>query len=616
MHEQNKLREQLQAQSMSFADFIARLELEVWIAPAGSAQLARVAQLTQRTNQFNMTGRRFTEIELSQLAAQGQVLTVSVKDRFGDYGLVGAIIFEAGEETLRAGAFLLSCRALGRGVEHRMLACLGAMAQQRGAQWVDVPFERLPRNQPALDFLESVGAPFKQPHQFHFPADVVAQVVFNPHHDAPPVPKKSDANATRAMGAPSKFIQCRTIALEMRDVARIHERIEARLPLRSAGASGYVAPQTQMERQLCELWQKLLRVERVGAEDDFFELGGNSLMAVRLFAHLQKMTGRKLPLVTLFQAPTISQLASVLCQEQAYGLHSALVPIQPHGCKPPLYLVHGAGGDVLWGYANLVAHMDPEQPIYALRSRGQSGLEEFERLEDMAAYYVQVVRSHQPEGPYYLGGYCFGGNVAYEMARQMQAEGGQVALLALLDSAPANAGYETVQWWRPEFAGLMARNLYYWLQDFGTIQPRDRKRFVARKLRTFGRKLARWTRGSPAEPSVDLEEVIDPAQFPEEELKSFGRFICALSAGHAATALLRPCYLVPHSRAPDPLLVRAGFALGRAGPGWGHGEFDSRFPRKHFYGAERKIPWPELDCRAVGNPGASCLGKQTTLIPS
>jgi thioesterase domain-containing protein len=186
---------------------------------------------------------------------------------------------------------------------------------------------------------------------------------------------------------------------------------------------------------------------------------------------------------------------------------------------------------VLWGYANLVAHMDAEQPIYALRSRGQSGLAEFERLEEMAASYVQVVRAHQPDGPYYLGGYCFGGNVAYEMARQIQALGGQVALLALMDSAPANVGYETVQWWRPAFLGLFARNLYYWLQDFRIVQPQDRRRFLRRKLRTFGRKLARWASGARGGPAVDLEEVIDPAQFPEQELKLWEIHLCALH-GH------------------------------------------------------------------------------------
>jgi amino acid adenylation domain-containing protein/FkbH-like protein len=536
LYQQNRLREQSQAQAMSFADFIAELELEVCIAPAAPAQLARVAQLTLRTNQFNVTGRRYTENVLSQLAARCQVWAVSVKDRFGDYGLVGAMIFEASDEALRVDSFLLSCRALGRGVEHRMLERLGTMARQRGLQWVDVPFERLPRNQAALDFLQSVGVPFQQPHQFHFPADLAAAVVFNPQRDAPSPAGKSGPDASSVLGAPRKFHQCRTIALECRDAAKIHQRIESRLPLRPAAESGCVAPRTQLERQLCELWQKLLRVERVGTEDDFFKLGGHSLLAVRLFADLEKLIGRRLPVVTIFQAPTVSQLASVLCQEQAAASHSVLVPIQPHGHKPPLYLVHGAGGDVLWGYANLVAHTDPEQPIYALRSRGQSGLEEFERLEDMAAFYAQVVRARQPEGPYYLGGYCFGGNVACEMARQIQAEGGRVALLALIDSAPANAGYETVPWWRPEFPGLFVRNLYYWLQDFRIVQPKDRRRFVERKLRTLGRKLARWARGARNDPAVDLEEVIDPAQFPEQELKLWEIHLRAL-AGHVQ----RPC---------------------------------------------------------------------------
>jgi len=532
MYRQNQFRERLQAQTMSFADFIAELKLEVQISPASPSQLARVSQLTQRTNQFNMSGRRRSESDLRQLGGQYEILAVSVKDRFGDYGLVGALVYEVKNQTLLVDSFLLSCRALGRGVEHQMLAVLGETAVQRGAPWVDIPFERLPRNQPALDFLQSVGASFKQAQQYHFPTDSAAKVVFNPKRAATPPAGKSATEVPRPAAKQRKFQRCRGIALELCDVAKIHERIESRLAVRLSGETKYVAPRTETERQLCNLWQTLLRVKRVGIEDDFFELGGHSLLAVRLFAQVEKMTGRKLPLVTLFQAPTIGQLAAVLSQDQASKSQSVIVPIQPHGSKPPLYLVHGAGGDVLWGYANLVAHMDSDQPIFALKSRGQTGLEEFEKLEDMAAFYLQAVRAHQPEGPYYLGGYCFGGNVAYEMARQLQADGGHVGLLALLDTAPANAGYETVEWWRPQFPVLFGRNLFYWLQDFRNVKPADRRRFIARKLRTIGRKMARWGRASDPVADVDLEEVIDPEQFPENELKLWKIHLRAL-AEHA-----------------------------------------------------------------------------------
>jgi thioesterase domain-containing protein len=173
--------------------------------------------------------------------------------------------------------------------------------------------------------------------------------------------------------------------------------------------------------------------------------------------------------------------------------------------------------------------MDPDQPVYAIKSRGQTGLDEFEQLEQMAECYVKEVRALQPAGPYYLGGYCFGGNVAYEMARQLHAAGEKVALVALLDSAPANAGYEKVTWWRPGFPFRFARNVYYWMDDFVNIDAHDRRRFVSRKLRTVARKLARAFR-SNGKPSVDIEEVIDPAKFPESELKLWQTHLNALQA--------------------------------------------------------------------------------------
>lgn len=204
------------------------------------------------------------------------------------------------------------------------------------------------------------------------------------------------------------------------------------------------------------------------------------------------------------------------------------MPIQPEGSKPPLILVHGAGGDVLWGYANLAGHLGADQPVYGIKSRGQAGLEEFRELEEMAKCYVQEVRAFQPEGPYFLGGYCFGGNVAYEMARQLRALGQQVPLVLLLDSSPSNAGYETVPWWQPPYWFRFARNLAYWASDFAALKPQERFTFVNRKARAFGRKLKKILRKPVSSDPVDLEEVIDPGHFPEHELKLWQAHLNAL----------------------------------------------------------------------------------------
>jgi thioesterase domain-containing protein len=249
---------------------------------------------------------------------------------------------------------------------------------------------------------------------------------------------------------------------------------------------------------------------------------------VRLFAELEKLTGRKFPLVTIFQAPTVGQMARLLEENQSAPSRSTIVPVQANGDRPPLFLVHGVGGDVLWGYANLAKHMDPGQPIYGIKSRGQIGLDEYDSIEEMARYYVEEVRAFQPDGPYYLGGYCLGGNLAYEMARQIHAQGERVALVALIDAFPSHAGYERATWWRPKFYFRFVHNLYYWLQDFGEQTREERRRFVIRKARTLGRKLLRRFRKSNPD-EVDLEEVIDPRYFPKHELKFWEIHLRALT---------------------------------------------------------------------------------------
>jgi FkbH-like protein len=520
-YRQEHERAQAHSDSLSLAEFLAQLDLQVRIAESTPNDAARIAQLTQRTNQFNCTTRRRTEAEVLGLSGPFQTAAVSVSDRFGDYGQVGLVISRLENNTLAVETFLLSCRALGRGVEHRMLAHLGNLAKARGVAGVDVHFVPSARNRPALDFLESVGGPFRQPlnggYVFRFPAEVAAGIAFNPQTVA------ADALALTSSDKPlaqvkthSKLVRWRWIALEADRVDKIQALIEAKAGVRTRPGFEFIAPQTDVERELCRNWQQLLRIERVGVRDNFFELGGHSLLAVRLFAQIEARLHVTLPIITIFQLPTIEQLARAIDQQAVRSPDLGLLPIQAEGSRPPLFLVHGAGGDVLWGYANLAHHTDPDQPIYGIQA---SSAEKFSTLEAMAAHYVGKVRAFQPTGPYRLGGYCFGGNVAQEMARQLEAEGESVVLLALLDCASSNCGYETLDWRRPTFVWDFTLNLIRWIEDYLQLKPKERRSLVLRKLRTLPRKFWGWLSGRGSRNDFDLEEFIDVTHVSEREIR-------------------------------------------------------------------------------------------------
>jgi thioesterase domain-containing protein/acyl carrier protein len=199
----------------------------------------------------------------------------------------------------------------------------------------------------------------------------------------------------------------------------------------------FVAPRSLLELQLAEIWQEVLGIERIGVRDNFFELGGHSLMAATLFDQIEKKLGKKLPLASLFEAATVEQLANQLSQEdESKPSWPSLVAIKPSGSKPPLFCVHGILGNVLI-FRNFAAHLDPEQPFYALQAQGLDGKQPpYNQIEEMAAHYIQEIRTIQPEGPYYLGGYSFGGAIAFEMAQQLKAQGQEIALIAFFDTMP------------------------------------------------------------------------------------------------------------------------------------------------------------------------------------
>ncbi|NOK20440.1 non-ribosomal peptide synthetase, partial [Corallococcus carmarthensis] len=201
-----------------------------------------------------------------------------------------------------------------------------------------------------------------------------------------------------------------------------------------------VSPRDEREAVLERLWAEALGVAAVDVRTSFFELGGHSLLAVRLMAAVTRETGRKLPLSTLFQAPSVERfavlLSEVAVEPEAPKPFTPLVPFTKEGTGTgtPFFCVHPVGGNVL-AYAELARRLGPDQPFYGLQARGLDGENEpLDTVEALAASYVRALRKVQPTGPYHLGGWSLGGVIAYEMAHQLREAGETVELVAMIDS--------------------------------------------------------------------------------------------------------------------------------------------------------------------------------------
>ncbi len=197
----------------------------------------------------------------------------------------------------------------------------------------------------------------------------------------------------------------------------------------------YEAPQGETEQTIAALWAELLGVERVGRHDNFFALGGHSLLATRMLARLREAFGHDVSIRTLFEAPTVSQLAPRVHTAVQSDALAMLLPIQTQGSKPPLFCIHPAGG-FSWPYAGLAHHL-PNRPLYGLQARALAEADEqVDSIEEMALDYVRQIRGVQPSGPYHLLGWSLGCHIAHAIATQLQLAGESLALLAMLDGYP------------------------------------------------------------------------------------------------------------------------------------------------------------------------------------
>jgi amino acid adenylation domain-containing protein len=266
-------------------------------------------------------------------------------------------------------------------------------------------------------------------------------------------------------------------------------------PSRPDLARPFVAPRDPVETRLAEMWARALRVDSIGVHDDFFELGGHSIIAGRLFAEIQKAFGRRWAPTILLEAPTVEKMAILLREGQTGSRWTSLVPIQAGGTRPPLFCLHAGAGTVLY-YYDLARELGPDQPVYGLQAQGLYGdMPPHGEVAEMAAHYAREIRTVQPEGPYFLTGFCFGGLLAFAVARELVRSGSTIGLLASFDGGSHlfDYGIETGDDEEPAASQGSARAVRSWTSRHWSgirrLSGRERLSYLTRKA---GRRWRIW----------------------------------------------------------------------------------------------------------------------------
>jgi len=250
-----------------------------------------------------------------------------------------------------------------------------------------------------------------------------------------------------------------------------------------ARSAEYVAPRTAIELQLTQIWSSVLNITPVGVKDNFFTLGGHSLLAVRLMSQIQQHFQVNLPLINLFQSPTIEQLAQLLNSSTDSLPWSVLVPIKSNGNQPPLFCIHPGGGNVLC-YQDLAYHLNSEQPFYGLQSVGLNPKNQTHTsIEQMATHYIQELQTVQPNGPYFLSGWSLGGLIAFEIAQQLSHQGEQIALLALLDTYHPSIASQELEDNAALLVGLLGEDLNLCLEQLRQFEPQEQLIYVVEQAK-------------------------------------------------------------------------------------------------------------------------------------
>jgi thioesterase domain-containing protein len=237
-----------------------------------------------------------------------------------------------------------------------------------------------------------------------------------------------------------------------------------------------VAPDfTSLERTIAEVWQATLGCTVGSPDENFFDIGGHSLLAVSLIRGLEKRLGLDLPVSLLFEAPTVAlQATRVKTQRDQTSIRPLLVDIQPKGDRPPLFCIHSYGGYVI-NYRLLAELLPPDQPVWGIRApQTAAGLIQFDSLGKLAAFYMDELRRRFPDGPFLLAGYSSGGIIAYEMARQLEDQGLSAPFVGMFDTCLLRSDLRPSRLTSPDMWWNFIKNIPFWLLDLIRPEPESR----------------------------------------------------------------------------------------------------------------------------------------------
>ncbi|AUD03909.1 non-ribosomal peptide synthetase [Spirosoma pollinicola] len=299
-------------------------------------------------------------------------------------------------------------------------------------------------------------------------------------------------------------------------------------------------PVTDREKLIHAIWTSVLDTDEVGIDHDFFELGGHSMIAVQMMVRLEKETGRRLPLSTLLIYPTIRRLAQFFEADKQPIAWKSLVPIKPTGTKMPVYIIHGIGLNLL-NFSSLIAYMDTEQPIYGLQALGLDGTDEpLDNMEAIAAHYLTEVLDQNPDGPYAIAGYSFGGYVALEMARQLKEMGKDVKMLAMFDTNAQESDTHVNQSLLTRFGRKILRQFpkaVWFTRSFiqhPVLALQHQKRYIKRQLKSLLQLGGLHVADQPAVQFDHLQRIMEKHEiaFHAYSMKSYDGIIDLFKAKH------------------------------------------------------------------------------------